>query len=420
MNPQISRRSFTKKASLLGLGLINLPYMNLFSCKSKIKYKVQILTKGPKHHFFGYYGICPWNKDETHVLSLESNFQDRLPEANETANIGLVDVKTGEFKKISETTAWNLQQGAMMHWHPKYPNEEILYNDFHNNQLSSAVMNIKTGKKRFLPHPVSGLDHQGNNALFISYGRTGRLRKVVGYQGLEDPYPNELHPANDGVFLMDLATGESKLVVSINQVFELIKDRNPDLVDRPMWFNHTEFNESGNRFFFLARTWNDQNRLQTGMFTANVDGSDLREAIPYGKSVSHFDWRNDREILATFNLTGNGAEHVLFTDGKRDYRSVGGELLKFDGHCSFAPDDNWIVTDENHGDPVSKSLWIYNLKEEYGQKLADFPMKEKKYLSSDVRCDLHPRWSHSGNKICIDALNPADWTRQIHIIHLDL
>lgn len=425
-NIQIGRRSFTKKAGLFGLSsFVNVPLFKLSSCSNrskKIDYGVETLTSGPRHHFFGYYGITPWNKDETHVLSLETTFQDRMPVDNESADIGLVDVNTGKFEKLTQTTAWNLQQGAMMHWHPKAPNEEILYNDFHDGQLATVVYDINSGKKRYLPHPISALDHQGHNALFISYGRTGRLRKVVGYQGLADPNPEDPHPADDGVFLMDLATGKSKLIVSIKQVYELIKDRQPELADMPMWLNHTEFNDSGDRFFFLARTWNEKNRLETGMYTVSIDGSDLREAIPYGKSVSHFDWRNDKEIIATFKLNNDvpRRQHVLLTDGKQDYTVVAPDLLIDDGHCTFAPGGNWLATDRNHGDSISKSLWIYNLEEQYGQKLGDFPMKEKKYLGSDVRCDLHPRWNRLGNKICIDALNPKDWTRQIHIVHLDL
>lgn len=416
-----SRREFTKKAAQLGLlGFAGAPFVGRHFADREIKHETQILTSGPKHHFFGYFGICPWNEKETHLLSLETDFQDHMPLAGELAKIGLVDAQTGKFETVATTPAWNLQQGAMLHWHPKYPNQEILYNDEHEGRAVSTVLDLTTGQKRYLSNPISGLDHQGDYALHISYGRTGRLRKVVGYQGLADPNPNDPHPDNDGVFVMDLATGESRLVVSIRQVYEMLRERHPELENRHMWFNHTEFNDSGDRFFFLARTWNDNNRLQTGMFTANRDGSDLREAIPYGKTVSHFDWRNDRQIIATFNLSGKGAEHVLFTDGQTDYRSIGGHPLKFDGHCSFAPDQNWLVTDENHGDPPSKSLWIYNLAKDFSQKLGTFPMKEKKYVNSDVRCDLHPRWNRSGNKICIDALNPADWTRQLHVVHLDL
>ena len=61
-----------------------------------IKHNVQSLTSGPKHHFFGYYDICPWNGSATHLLSIESDFQDHLPQPEEAGVIGLVDAKTGE------------------------------------------------------------------------------------------------------------------------------------------------------------------------------------------------------------------------------------------------------------------------------------------------------------------------------------
>ena len=48
------------------------------------------VTHGPKHHFFGYYGICPWNASGTHLLCLESDFHDRLPTAADQATVGLV------------------------------------------------------------------------------------------------------------------------------------------------------------------------------------------------------------------------------------------------------------------------------------------------------------------------------------------
>ena len=35
------------------------------------------ITQGPKHHFFGYYGICPWNSTGQYHLCLQSDFHDR-------------------------------------------------------------------------------------------------------------------------------------------------------------------------------------------------------------------------------------------------------------------------------------------------------------------------------------------------------
>lgn len=383
-----------------------------------MKFEVRCLTRGPEHHFFGYYGICPWNRSGQRLVCLESPFQDHLPKLGEPASIGLVDPETGAFENIGETRAWNLQQGAMLHWNPLDPEEEILFNDHRDGEIVSTLLNVRNGKTRCLPRALNGVSHNGRHALCLTYGRLTRMRPVVGYGGAVDPNPDDPHPDNDGVFVMDLETDESRLVVSIREVYERLVTRHPQLRERHMWFNHTVFNKSDTRFFFLARTWTPEKRLETAMFTAALDGSDLREVVPYASGISHFEWRNDREILATFRHGGREMKHVLFTDGEEDYRVVGDGFLIGDGHCSFAPDEDRIVTDRNHEETVSKSLWIYSLSRKQGLSLGTFPMKEKRFLSGDLRCDLHPRWNRTGDEICFDALETEGWTRQLHVASL--
>ena len=205
----------------------------------------------------------------------------------------------------------------------------------------------------------------------MTYGRIGRLRKVVGYAGVKDPNPDAPHPDNDGIFLVDLITGQSKLIASFRQVYDMLKADHPELADKHIWSEHAVFNRSDTRFLFLARTWGQGDRLQTGMCTANLDGSDLRQVIPYGKSVSHFDWRNDEEIVATFNLHGQGAVHVLFTDGRNDYRPLGGGRLDFDGHCTFSPDQRWLATDRGNSRKLTRSLLVYDTQRDECTTLAD-------------------------------------------------
>ena len=377
--------------------------------------EVRTLTRGPKHHFFGYYGICPWNQSGEHLLSLESPFQDHFPGEDEPAAIGLVDARSGTLAKVAETHAWNLQQGAMLHWNPLH-RDEILFNDRRDSQIVSVVMNIRTGKERVLPAAINGLSHDGHYALSLSYGRLGRLRKTVSYQGIEDPTKDVPHPDNDGVFVMDMRSGERTLAVSVLDFYTLIKDRHPELKDRHLWCNHTVFNKSDMRFFFLGRSM-DKGRLETGMFTADRDGSDLREVILYGSGVSHFDWRNDREIVATFKYQGPGRRHVLFTDGRQDYRVLGAGMLDFDGHCTFGPDKNWLATDRKRG--LNQSLMLYNVETEQGKTLVTLDMKQKRNISGHLRCDFHPRWNRAGDAICFDGIDPKTGTRQLHIAHLD-
>ena len=417
----INRRSFMVDSALMGLLGIRVLGTERGTQKkpSGIECKVRTLTKGPKHHYFGYYGICPWNKSGRHLICLESDFQDRMPAPGEAAAIGLADSQTGRFEKVAETRAWNLQQGAMLHWNPLNPESQIIYNDLKDDDIVSVVLDVESSEKRLLPRAVSAVSHNGKWALSLTYGRMGRLRKVVGYGAAKDPNPDNPAPDNDGVFLMDMTTGKTKLVVSIAEVYGRLLKKYPLLKGRHMWFNHIVFNKNDTRFFFLARANLPPNgRRHTAMFTANPDGSDLREVVPFDREVSHFDWRNDKQIIATFIIEGTGRKHVLFTDGRADYKVLGDGFLDFDGHCSFSPDPNWIVTDRKQRSTMNQALLLYNLQSGQKVELCRLDMKDRKYMSGDIRCDFHPRWSRDGDKICFDAIEPENATRQLHIAYV--
>jgi hypothetical protein len=159
----ISRRTFIVDSALMAF--VGLRKLSAESSGKKttlrIEFKIRTLTSGPKHHFFGYYEICPWNKSGRYIVCLESIFQDRMPSRGEAAGIGLVDLETGEFSKVAETRAWNLQQGAMLHWNPLNPENEIIYNDLQGNDIASVILNVKSENKRILPRAVSAVSHNG-------------------------------------------------------------------------------------------------------------------------------------------------------------------------------------------------------------------------------------------------------------------
>lgn len=391
--------------------------MNTISNDELPRFTMRTLTNGPKHHFFGYYGMSAWNKSESTMVCLESSFQHRMPNEGEKAVIGLVNPESGNFNPITETGAWNLQQGALIHWNPISSEKEFIYNDSINDELQSVSINIDSGEKHILSRPISAVAEKGNYALSLTYGRLSRLRKVVGYAGAKDPYENEAHPSEDGVFLMDLKTGKNKLIVSIAEVFEKSVAGYPALADRHMWFNHTVINPSATKFLFLARFKDKESGLDSAMFTANMDGSDLRMVIPFGARVSHFGWRNDNEIIATFYLNGRKEmNHILFDEKKQDYKIVGENFLFDNGHCTFAHGGRYMATDFKDKRTRSQSLWFYDQKLDQGLQLCSRPAYEKIYITGNMRCDFHPRWNPAGNKICFDAIDPATKTRQMHLV----
>ena len=61
-----------------------------------LKLPARAVTKGPKHHFFGYYDKTPWDKTGRYLLANEIDFVGRQPEAKDELTVGMVDLKDGE------------------------------------------------------------------------------------------------------------------------------------------------------------------------------------------------------------------------------------------------------------------------------------------------------------------------------------
>ena len=59
------------------------------------------------HYFFGYYDLQPYDSKGKRHLCHKVRFADRLPEADDIAELGYIDLETESFHKIAETTAWN-------------------------------------------------------------------------------------------------------------------------------------------------------------------------------------------------------------------------------------------------------------------------------------------------------------------------
>ena len=182
------------------------------------------VTHGPKHHFFGYYGICPWDATGQYLFCLESDFHERPPAAGDSAVVGFVEMASGKFEQLAETQAWNLQQGCMLHWLPTASDRLITYNDRQDDRFVAVVLDIHTGQKRVLPYPISAMSRNGRQALGLNYARLKSLRPVVGYAGLPDPFADQNHPVDDGVYTIDTETGEASVLVSYEEARAFLSD----------------------------------------------------------------------------------------------------------------------------------------------------------------------------------------------------
>ncbi len=370
------------------------------------------ITTGPEEHLFAsYYGINSWSANQKYATVLETNVKFRIPTENDTATLGLVDMETHEFIPIATTRAWNFQQGCMAHWLATSPDSLIIYNDYIDGKFVSVILNVFTRAERIIPYPVSAVSPNGKEAICINFARLRITRPDYGYGGDgQDSKKETPFPADDGLFLVNLETGNAKLLVSIAQIKHQVPPTVGDLIE---YFNHTLFSRDGSKIFWLARGQKNRN---TTAFTINRDGTNLLRCFPDEWGGSHFDWLDENNLMITAKYDGNAMGHILFTVGNDNYERLGKGLLDYDGHGTFSPDGNWMITD-TYPDRISHEQKLYLMDMENQAVLALGRFVEPPEFTSGWRCDLHPRWSPDGDMFGFNSTFTE--SRQVYVIKFE-
>jgi hypothetical protein len=159
----------------------------------------------PAYTGFFFYQCLQFDPSGRYLLAMKVYFQNRLVQASDRADIGLVDLKN-QFKwtKIGESTAWNWQQGARLQWRPG--REEIVWNDRSDDgkHYVCRVHDFQTGKTRTLPRPIYDLSPDGATALTHDFERM--KHRGTDYVGIEDKYKDQIAPGETGIWKMNLDT----------------------------------------------------------------------------------------------------------------------------------------------------------------------------------------------------------------------
>lgn len=388
---------------------------------------VKRLTHGSDHYFYGYYDNPAWSQDGEYHLSHRVKFWDRIPQAEDIAELGMIRMDDGEFIKFAETTAWNFQQGAMLQWNPAAPNEEVLFNVRKDGKYRGVVQNVFTQQQRILEKPITNVDPTGKYALSVDFDRMFQFRPGYGYDGdsfsTEEPSESStnitdetLHPQDDGVWRVDLKTGRSELILSLDQIWEFTKAAFGE-EEQKILINHINFNTDGTRFVMLVRNFpKPGGKWRTAVVTANADGSDLYLLLDYSVA-SHYHWQ-DPEHLVIF-CKGPGAERnelYVLKDQTNEVRAVDSRFFTFDGHCSYSPDRRWLLYDSYPDKRSYRHLYLYHLEKKVWLKLGSF--YSDPISTGDHRCDLHPRWNRTGTAISFDSTHEGQ--RHMYMIDVEM
>ena len=378
----------------------------------------RVITRGPKHHWFGYYDKLQFDPTDRYVLGMEVDFEHRSPTADDVVKVGMVDLEDGDrWIELGESRAWNWQQGCMLQWRPG-SETEVLWNDREGDRFICRLLDVKTGRRRTIPHAIYSVSPDGKSAVTCDFRRLQDVRPGYGYAGLPDPHATERAPADTGIFHVDLETGEARLIIPVSTIVGIGPHADPDPAAKH-YFNHLLFNPDGSRFVALHRCRLPDKTWRSRMITARPDGSDIHVVIPNG-SVSHFIWRDPSHILAqSRNWVGETRwGNFLFEDvtGGGRVEQIGKDVLDPGGHLLYLPGNEWILNDTY---PKTKrrlqTPHLYHVASGHRFDLGHFHLPPE--YTGEWRVDTHPRLNRTATVVCIDAPH-GDEGRQLQLIDI--
>lgn len=390
-----------------------------FAGAEELRVTVKPLTSGPKQHFFGYIGhvqTIPWNQSARYIIALQTEFQDHMPRSPDAAEIILIDTQQGnDITVVDRTRAWNPQQGTMLYWNPQKAETQFFFNDRDpaTNEVFCVLYDIQVRKRiaeyrcKGTPFGNSGVAQQGGWFLGLNYARMARLRPVTGYPETHDWTVGVEQPENDGIFKVNVATQEMRLLVSFKQLAAALRTTHPEVDGKELFINHTLWNRDGDRIFFFVRGDFDKPERCNIPCVMNADGAGIRPLEMF--IGGHPDWELGHRMIGQ-----KEDRQILYdTDSMKIGADLGNAELfpKPGGDVALSPNGEWFVN--GHGDKGKNHYTI--LRRSDGAWVRSPGFDQGSYTSGDLRLDPGPLWNRDSNQLLVPGLG-KDGTRQLFII----
>lgn len=377
-----------------------------YALSKKIKSEGIIVKLSPvdkkNEYFFGYYDKSPWDGNSRYVLCMKAKNTWSHPDPIIPADILLIDTENdNSVKKIATTHTWNVQQGCMAQWLGPDFNSRIIYNDLRDGHYCSIIHDVDTGDERVLPLPVYTVSTDGKTALTLDFSRLHNLRPGYGYAALPEKTKGIALPDETCIWKMNIETGAVTELFKYTDFAKFQPRPEMQAKDSIHKVNHLMISPDGKRFMVLYRWFVDGKKF-TRLITCNIDGTDMY-LLSDDDMVSHCYWKNNSEILAFEHKHSDGNGYYIMKDKTQEYKHLW-PSLKGDGHPSYSPVDKTMIVTDTYPS-IKRIAQIKLLREQADNeeiKVIAKVFAPFRYID-DTRCDLHPRWSRDGSKICFDS-----------------
>ncbi len=208
-----------------------------------------------------------------------------------------------------------------------------------------------------------------------------------------------------------MRSGAAQLLLSVADVVGALPD--PRTREGAGWFNHLYLNPSGTRFVFVCRIKRTE-RWYDSLWTAGIDGTDLRCLLNYRIRTSPSMWMDDERLICSTNVLGPMQFVWLRDRADAEIVPAGKGILPSDGHAAFSPDRRWLACDAFHSGPGTGRVGeLMLIRLEDGNKVPLGTFLHAPQFEGDIRCDLHPRWRPDGTAVAFDSVHEG--SRQVYI-----
>ena len=360
--------------------------------------------------------------------------EDRPPEPGEPADIVLVDLVTGEQKIIAETIGWDTQLGAQVQWGTT--DQELFFNDVDSSTWMpfGVKMDPLTGDRKNLGDTVYSISPDGKWAASACLRRIGATQAGYGVIVPPEHVPvNKGAVDDDGVYVTNTVTGESRMIASYQRIVEEAVPRIDVSRYGPGDFYgfHVKWNAASERIMVVVRymPYNDKARKPM-LVTMTRNGDDIRLAIPAyywaDKGGNHPNWHPDGQHVM-MNLVINEPDR-RFVQARYD----GADLKHMTdvpagrGHVSLHPGERFLLTDAYANEDMgfgdgTAPLWLIDREKHQQETLVRMDALSRFFAdpgeTGTMRIDLHPAWDRRTHTHV--AINGAEnGTRRVYVADL--
>lgn len=354
----------------------------------------------------------------------------RPPQPGEAGEVVLVDLETGRERVVATTRGWETQMGANVQWGAT--DADLFFNDVDPATWKPFAVQLDpaTGRTRRIAGTVFTVSPDGR--YLTSYNLVASRWIQVGYGVV---IPNRLARRNvgpvtdDGLFITDVASGQTRMIVSIRDIYDRAwpKLEIAQAERCEFYCFQVRWNRQGTRLMAFLR-WHDPNAPKGGprlltLVTMKGDGSDIRLAVTpqqYARGGHHPMWTPDGEHI-TINLNiRDGTKDLDLVQVRYDGTDLRSLHPVGSGHPSMHRTLPFIVTDAYPREPVTRGdgtvpLRLIDLRRKTEVALAQVLLTttDTPKLTSEHRIDAHPVWNASGRYIVFNGVHQN--TRSVYI-----